>query len=901
VSRPLAQVCGELCLIGSGFCDSSTQPPTAFPLPASGASYSVQPTSGMDPSANLAFAPAAQPPSPGAPAGYGCYQPHSGQEFGYSSRPQEPVPGPSSAPTYQDTYSYGQSTVTRSYEDRQHYHPAASDSLCQPGGCVLDPRAGQGGIGYTGRITGTSTYYPPPPTQPQPSPPPGPSQQLQPLPPQQPSPPPMAPVGSAPWGGPGSSPRDNSAGSFPEKFPSRPPKPKASPRQPQLHYCDTCKISCAGPQTYRDHLEGQKHRKKEAAQRTGVQPNGSPCGTPAQLHCGLCAVSCTGAEAYAAHIRGAKHQKVFKLHTKLGKPIPTIEPTPRSPARSSRAEAPTVPSLHTPGRAALAKRPVASSTPREGRCPCFPRPCAPGRPQEGKPTRHKSEGPGEPPSRGGPWEAPGGCCDVEPVGPDYVEEVCNDEGKVIRFHCKLCECSFNDPNAKDMHVKGRRHRLQYRKKVDPDLPIAAKPSSRVRKLLEEQMRKERQRAQRRLEEMRNWCSELRRPEEEPRPQDEETQAASPEWAPSPVLGRLGVPAVPLPVGRRPESSDDRHVMCRHATIYPTEAELLAIQKAVSHAERALKLVSDVLAEEEEEGDHSWESAVPSLRILKGVMRVGILAKGLVLRGDRNVQLTLLCSEKPTHALLRRITEHLPQQLLILTDDKYEVSSDPEANIVISSCEEPKMQVTVSLTSPLMREDPSVDRGTEAPRPDPGDVLSPERCLESLAALRHAKWFQARASSLQPCVIVIRVLQDLRRRVPSWGALPAWALELLVEKALSSASRSLGPGDAVRRVLECVAAGALLTDGPGLQDPCEKEQRDVLGSMTLQEREDVTASAQHALRMLAFRQIHKVLGMDRLPPRSRPGARFRKRPREAGMAEEGAGERKRGRQGGAGLS
>ncbi|XP_077889625.1 zinc finger RNA-binding protein 2 isoform X7 [Ictidomys tridecemlineatus] len=620
--------------------------------------------------------------------------------------------------------------------------------------------------------------------------------------------------------------------------------------------------------TYRDHLEGQKHRKKEAAQRTGLQPNGSPCGAQAQLHCGLCAVSCTGAEAYAAHIRGAKHQKVFKLHTKLGKPIPTIEPTPRSPARSSSRpgphtsdsapEASTRPSasastsLHTPGRPALAKRTVASSALREGP----PRTqAARSRPPEGKSARHKSEGPGEPPSRGGPWEAPGGCSDAEPVGPDYVEEVCNDEGKVIRFHCKLCECSFNDPNARDMHVKGRRHRLQYRKKVDPDLPIAARPSSRVRKLLEEQMRKERQRAQRRLEEMRNWCSELRhhetrcrQPEEEPRPQDKEQQPASTDWAPSPTLGRLGVPAVPLPPRRRPESSDDRHVMCRHATIYPTEAELLAIQKAVSHAERALKLVSDVLAEEdwgslEEEGGQR-SSAVPSPRVLKGVMRVGILAKGLVLRGDRNVQLTLLCSEKPTHALLRRVTEQLPQQLLILTEDKYEVSSDPEANIIISSCEEPRMQVTVTLTSPLMREDPCGGReGAEKPQPDPGDVLSPERCLESLAALRHAKWFQARASSLQPCVIVIRVLQDLRRRVPSWGALPAWALELLVEKALSSASRSLGPGDAVRRVLECVAAGALLTDGPGLQDPCEKEQRDVLGSMSLQEREDVTASAQ----------------------------------------------------------
>ena len=26
------------------------------------------------------------------------------------------------------------------------------------------------------------------------------------------------------------------------------PKPKLPPKQPQLHYCDVCKISCAGPQ-----------------------------------------------------------------------------------------------------------------------------------------------------------------------------------------------------------------------------------------------------------------------------------------------------------------------------------------------------------------------------------------------------------------------------------------------------------------------------------------------------------------------------------------------------------------------------------------------------------------------------------------------------------------------------
>lgn len=51
---------------------------------------------------------------------------------------------------------------------------------------------------------------------------------------------------------------------------------------------------------------------------------------------------------------------------------------------------------------------------------------------------------------------------------------------------------------------------------------------------------------------------------------------------------------------------------------------------------------------------------------------------------------------------------LPQ---IVAEDKYEVSSDHDANIVISACVEPGVKVTVSATSPLMREDPSVKRGT----------------------------------------------------------------------------------------------------------------------------------------------------------------------------------------------
>ncbi|XP_047633468.1 zinc finger RNA-binding protein 2 isoform X2 [Phacochoerus africanus] len=976
---------------GSG-SQYSAQPPTAFPLPAAGTSFAAQPTPGLGPVLPPAFPETAQPPRPITPVGYGGYHPHSGQDLSYGSQPQEPTPAPSTAPSYQDSYSYGLSTAASGYENKQYRPPAAGPpplpataSLCPSGtqgpcsgysqGQLL-PQAPTVEVGqpasaasssytcpsaassaqptassiptltsyspapalYTGSsypsydasaYSVASPYYPPllPPQMqplpalglPQPPLPPPP-----PPPPQQPPPLPK-PMDSSPWGGSGNSPSAGSADNFAKKLPvpTKLLKPRAGPKQLLLHYCDICKISCAGPQTYREHLEGQKHKKKEAAQKMGIQPNGSPRGVQAQLHCDLCAVSCTGAEAYTAHIRGAKHQKVFKLHTKLGKPIPTIEPAPENSSSSqatgtsktastslptespplalAKPSAPAGPSVCAPGRPAPAKRPAASKASRVG---SLEQRTADSRLPEGKPAHPRSERPRELSTSGNSLEASGSCCDTQPVGPGYVEEVCNEEGRVIRFHCKLCECSFNDPNARDMHVRGRRHRLQYKKKVNPDLPIADKPSTRVRKLLEEKLRKQRQLTKRRLGELRRLHNEMRRYdlckrqlEEEPQVQDAHP-GRSPDQHPPPLRSRPGAPAArPLPT-RRPESSDDRHVMCKHAAIYPTEEELLAVQKAVSHSERALKLVSDMLAEEDsaspepEVGECSRPSS--SSRILKGVMRVGLLAKGLLLRGDRAVQLILLSSQKPTHALLHRVAEQLPLQFPIVTDDKYEVSSDPEANIIISSCEEPKMQVTVSITSPLMREDPSTDReGTEAPLPDPGDVLSPEKCLQSLAALRRAKWFQARASGLQPCVIVIRILRDLCQRVPTWGALPDWAMELLVEKALSSTKGPLSPGDAVRRVLECVASGTLLTDGPGLQDPCERDQMDALGSMTLQEREDITASAQHALRMLAFRQIHKILGIDLLPPpKSRPGARFRKRPREAGEAEEGMGPRKR---------
>jgi zinc finger RNA-binding protein len=154
-----------------------------------------------------------------------------------------------------------------------------------------------------------------------------------------------------------------------------------------------------------------------------------------------------------------------------------------------------------------------------------------------------------------------------------------------------------------------------------------------------------------------------------------------------------------------------------------ETELEAIQILVSYVERSLKLVSDQLTHQPEETTKTSETTpqsstlaqspvaatspavVPTTavsqalatanlvppavaatttpspavaaattaasngpaqpqRMLKGVMRVGLLAKGLLLKGDRTVQLVVLCSQPPTYQLLDRVAQALPAHLSV---------------------------------------------------------------------------------------------------------------------------------------------------------------------------------------------------------------------------------------------
>ncbi|XP_035524504.1 spermatid perinuclear RNA-binding protein isoform X1 [Morone saxatilis] len=384
------------------------------------------------------------------------------------------------------------------------------------------------------------------------------------------------------------------------------------------------------------------------------------------------------------------------------------------------------------------------------------------------------------------------------------------------------------------------------------------------------------------------------------------------------------------------SNDDRHVMAKHSTIYPSSQELEAVQTLVSTVECALKHVSDWLdqsigdvnsqvnthpadsTEDDDPGDEpsdETEDSSDSYResnsggVLCGVMRIGLVAKGLLIKGDMDLELVLMCRDKPTQTLLDTVCHNLPTQIEKLTEEKYEVTSSlPEAAILVQTTTEPKLTLKITLTSPAMREDEEEEEeeegelengeegeeeeeeeeveevveeeeeeqekkngrvlGAAAQRveaeEEEGEVLDRHRCLLALAALRHAKWFQARVNGLKSCVIVLRILRDMCNRHPIWEPLKGWPLELICEKAIATCNRPLGAGEALRRVMECLASGILLPGGPGLHDPCEKEPTNTLANMTDQQAEAITYSAQHALRLMAFGQIYKVLEMEPLP-------------------------------------
>eukprot|EP00093_Oithona_nana_P010101 10101.XXX_52713_54495_1 [CDS] Oithona nana genome sequencing. len=329
---------------------------------------------------------------------------------------------------------------------------------------------------------------------------------------------------------------------------------------------------------------------------------------------------------------------------------------------------------------------------------------------------------------------------------------------------------------------------------------------------------------------------------------------------------------------------DRYVIKRHTEIYPKDQQLNSILGLVGDVEQAMKQVSS-----------EWNEGEENSVKVEGLVRVGHLAKGLLLANDKSVSIILLCISPPTKSMLQQFHLKLRSRIKECDSEYDTMLLEKEAAFAITKpASEDSMFCYVTFTSTALRGKDEVEElaGTvpdeeqevvktevtelnEIVPPaaekeekadiqavtvaDEADSLPSEKCLLALAELRHARWFSAMASNLPSCVECIRIMRDLCRREPSWSCLTDWSIELIVERALFSAWRPLNPAASLMRVMEVLASGILYEDG-SLKDPCERTDISPVSQLSLQEREDITKGAQEYLRLMHFRQIYRVLGM-----------------------------------------
>jgi zinc finger RNA-binding protein len=187
-------------------------------------------------------------------------------------------------------------------------------------------------------------------------------------------------------------------------------------------------------------------------------------------------------------LRGAKHQKVVKLHTKLGKPIPCLDPVVVTKGESVFSGKQELQSQLHPPPHQMFPQPPASGASSGGGVQVYQQVAgtgtagggatqpplinfvAPSKVSSGSSRQDESSSSstvasllGKPPPPPPPTSSAAKAQpqqpvevniprfpdekDVVPVGHDYIEEMRNADGKVTSFNCKLCECKFNDPNG----------------------------------------------------------------------------------------------------------------------------------------------------------------------------------------------------------------------------------------------------------------------------------------------------------------------------------------------------------------------------------------------------------------------------------------------------------------------
>ncbi|CAF4703518.1 unnamed protein product [Rotaria sp. Silwood1] len=460
------------------------------------------------------------------------------------------------------------------------------------------------------------------------------------------------------------------------------------------------------------------------------------------FRCDLCDITCTSSDAYKAHLDGSKHNKTVKLHRKLGKIIPQTVNQPLIPINESQT--------------------VTTN--------------------EEKQLNEYS---------------------MKLLGSEYIEISYDDANIPISYYCKLCDCKFHDSNTKDAHLKGKRHRLFYKKKVNSIFQVDDNKSSSQKQHVNE------------INENTN------------------------DWQ---IINNTN--------NLIDIDNDTKCLMKLHERIIPTRNLLDTIEQFVSAVETALKSCSHQLCSSQPSTiDNTSETSITKSPLL-GVSRIGGLVKNLLIKTDHLFHIVVICTEWPTLNLFEKIFSILPDNFHETWKNQINIQcqKDDETIQVHTNTIEGEMSVSISFTSlSIQQQDGQISE----------QLLTKTNCLNTLYAMHSVQWFQNHISTRKHASALIRCLRYKTKISSNWQSLSSEAIEILIEHTLSKSVSAVG---AFRRVLEYLSG-----DGPGLRIPWRIDSiNNIFDKLSDQERNDITHEAQIGLRFMAFGQLNKWLKQYDIP-------------------------------------
>ncbi|KPM03108.1 zinc finger RNA-binding protein-like protein [Sarcoptes scabiei] len=478
---------------------------------------------------------------------------------------------------------------------------------------------------------------------------------------------------------------------------------------------------------------------------------------------------------------------------------------------------------------------------------------------------------------------------VKPIGQDFIEEVLSHNGKLVCFTCTICECRFNDINAKNLHLKGRRHRLQYKKKVDPNYMIEFIKSDRIK--LE------------RLEKQ----TKLYNPYETNTIKiiDETEKIYSSDLNPFEIQEHSKIFSTIVNYGRNQSSNSqeksrsfsDYLLQHKYDQLSPEKSDLEYFNDVTFLLEKAIRSIGKLIelnflttkfsTRESHfnrelidfhqiqyllENKHNLITESNSIIDFLRIVRSGPLGKGVLLKEERTFELIVLVSILPSKNLLRLFTKLLGSNIQDLLENNLKFVEPFEVQLEelidegmiklilfpVSCANDPHKILTYEIyfTSPQI----SSDYSSGLEDQDTSALIDLDVCQQSLTKIRRFRWFKDKLANHACLMFIYRIIRDISRSEKVWNKLPSWNIEVILER-IAVSMEQIEPSSLFRHFFEFLASGIALVIGFGLLDPCEKKIQNIFDSVSEKSNVYITWAAQHTLRMVALRKLDQVLSVD----------------------------------------